>query len=201
MPATTIDIQTLQQAIANRRSLGLARLKPDAVDPKILQDMLEAANWGQSNGDTEPWRFVVFTGEGRNKLADAFGEAYKMDEQGEFNQTAYDGYRNRAFQSPVWIAIGMEPALNEDGTFQESEDEEIMAVATAVQNMTLVMGAHGLVGMWHSKGTSTHPAVAKALGFESPSRLLGLLFCGWPNVDWPEGERKPLEGKVRWVTE
>lgn len=199
--STTTRVDELMQAIAHRRSLGLSRLKPDPVDPKILQDMLEAANWGMSNGDTEPWRFIVFTGEGRNKLADAFGEAYKADLGGEFDQTAYEGYRNRAFQSPVWIAIGMEPMLNDDGTLQEAEDEEIMAVATAVQNLALVAAAHGLVGMWHSKGTSHHPAVEKALGFERPSRLLGMFFCGWPNVDWPEGERRPLDQKVRWVTE
>jgi hypothetical protein len=41
--------------------------------------------------------------------------------------------------------------------------------------------------------------VAKAAGLEPPSRLLGFLFLGWPNVSWPAGERRPIQEKVRWI--
>ncbi|MBN9503751.1 MAG: hypothetical protein BGO01_12195 [Armatimonadetes bacterium 55-13] len=190
----------LMDVITQRRSMGLARLKPDAVPVEILQQMMEAANWAPSNGDTEPWRFTIFSGDGREELANAFGEAYRTDiGDGAFDQVAYDGYRARAYAAPVWIAIGMEPGKNEDGSLAESQDEEIMAVACAVQNFHLIATTYGLSGMWHSKGTSTHPAVAKALGLDSPSRLLGLFFLGYPEIQWPEGERRPLESKVRWA--
>lgn len=196
----SIDLDNLMAAIAQRRSLGLARLKPDPIDPAIVEKMLEAANWAPSNEDTEPWRFTVFAGEGRAKLADAFGEAYRGDlGDGEFNETAYEGYRNRAYQAPLWISIGMTPKLEADGSYVTSEDEEIMAAACAAQNLHLVAAAHGLIGMWHSKGTSTHPKVAEALGLSAPSRLLGLFFFGWPNVEWPAGERGPVSEKVTWA--
>jgi len=190
------ELATIERAIAHRRSLGLSRLKEDLVDKAIIEKMLEAANWGQSNGDTEPWRLTVFSGEGRTALADAFEQAYNADyAEKEADPIAMQGYRDRAFQAPLWIAIGMTPDP------EAFLDEEKMAVATAMQNLQLVAAAYGLIGMWHSKGTSTHPAVAQALGLTPPSELLGLYFFGWPNVDWPEGERKPLEDKVTWHLE
>ena len=192
------DMEALMAVIENRRSLGLARLKPDEVDKSIVEKMLEAANWAPSNGDTEPWRFTVFTGESRKKLGNAFAEAYELDAE-DVNPVTRESYRERGTSAPLWIAIGMTPKLHE-GDYLTSEDEEIMATACAVQNMHLVATAAGMVGMWHSKGVSTHPHVAKFLGLERPSRLLGFFWCGYPTVDWPAGERGPAAAKITWAS-
>jgi nitroreductase len=175
-------------AIANRRSMGLSKLKPDPVPRKLIEEMLIAANWAPSHGDTEPWRFIVYSGEGRHQLAKNFAVA-----------TQEDAALKRAFAAPVWIALGMEPKKNEDGSLVMSEEEELMAATCAVQNLHLTASALGLAGMWHSKGVSVNPLVAKALGWEAPSRLLGFFMCGWPSVDWPEGERGQWQDKVVWV--
>lgn len=190
--------QALLDAIAHRRSLGLARLGPEAVDREIIETMLEAANWAPSHEDTEPWRFTVFSGDGRAKLADLFGEAYRADAGESFREDRYEANRARASHAPVWIALGVAPVLKEDGSLKMTEEEEIMAVACAVQNLHLVASAYGLAGMWHSKGTSVHPVVAEGLGLARPNRLLGMFFLGWPIVDWPAGERGPWEEKVTW---
>jgi nitroreductase len=194
------DIETLSRAIAHRRSLGLSRLREDPVPPEMIEKMMRAADWAPSNGDTEPWRLKFYTGDKRNILADAYAKAYIEDHQGDaYDPIGEKGYRDRAFLAPLWVSIAMTPGLNEDGTLAESEHEEMMAVACAIQNMHLVACAQGLVGMWHSKGVSVHPAVARELGYEAPSKLLGFFFCGFPNCDWPAGERKPIEGKIAWA--
>jgi nitroreductase len=193
------ELDSICDVISRRRSLGLARLKPEPIDKALIEKMLEAANWAPSNGDTEPWRFTVFTGDSRIALGDAFAEAYRQDAGDEFKQITFDSYRERGTSSPLWIAICMTPKLNEDGSFYMTEDEEIMAVACAVQNIHLVATAAGLVGMWHSKQVSTHPHVAKFLGLSEPSRLLGFFWAGYPTVPWPEGERGPMADKVRWA--
>jgi len=171
---------SLFAAIAQRRSSGFSRLKADPVDRGLIERMLEAANWAPSHGDTEPWRFTVFSGDGREALAELFD-------------------RKRAYAAPVWISIGVSPARREDGSLLMTEEEEIIAVACAVQNLHLMACALGLAGMWHSKGSSTDPAVARGLGLESPARLLGFFMCGWPASDPPESTRRPLSEKVTWV--
>jgi nitroreductase len=193
-------LEPLLDVIANRRSLGLARLKEDPIDPEILRQALEAANWAPSNGDTEPWRFTVFTGDSRKELGEVFAEAYRQEAEadGDFRQETFQAMLERGTDAPVWISIGMTPGFRPDGSRAMTDDDEIMAVACAVQNLHLTLTAHGLIGMWHSKGGSVHPHTAKYLGLESPSRLLGFFWCGYPKVAWPAGERGPWEEKVTW---
>jgi len=184
--------ETLLQVIKDRRSMGHSRYAPQPVDRKVIEMMLEAANWGPSHEDTEPWRFQIFMGEGRRKL----GEIFALTEPGK--EGVAEGSLKRAFSAPVWISLGMMPKLNEDGSLLMGEEAEVMAVSCAVQNLHLMAQAQGLAGMWHSKGASVHPAVAEALGLGAPSRLLGFFMCGWPSTEWLTGERGPLEDKVIW---
>ncbi len=195
-------VEILCQAIAHRRSLGIARLLPDPVDPALVWRVLEAADWAPSHGDTEPWRFTVYTGDARQALGEAFAEAYKQDAQAsrEFKENAYQSQRERSLFSPVWISIGMQPAVRADGSLKMSEEEELMAVACAVQNLHLVASAQGLAGMWLSKGVFKHPHVARFTGLTEPhGRLLGFFILGWPAIAWPKGERRPIREKVRWA--
>ncbi len=198
---TEQEIQTICEAIAHRRSLGIARLSPDPVAPQMIERVLEAANWAPSHGDTEPWRFTVYTGDSRRGLGEAFAEAYRIDSQrdGDFKQSQFDGQRERAWSSPVWISIGMEPALLPNGNWKMTLEEELMAVACAVQNLHLVASAQGLARMWLSKGVFKHPHVAAFTGLSPHARLLGFFILGHPNIPWPDGERRPLSGKVRWA--
>lgn len=196
--ATLSNAKTLYGAILHRRSMGLSRLKPDAVDRGLIEQMLEAANWAPSHGDTEPWRFSVFMGEGRAALADLFEQAQQEDAARNPDHRPREGARKRAFAAPVWISIGMVPGRKADGSLLMSTEEELMAVACAVQNLHLMASALDLAGMWHSKGPSVHPAVARGLGLEAPDRLLGFFMCGWPASDWLTSTRRPLSEKVRW---
>ena len=200
----TVNQQALSsvfEAIARRRSLGLARLHPDPIDPKLIETALRAACWAPSHGDTEPWRFNVYSGEARGPLGDAFGEAYKIDAEQEsrFKPETFEANRSKVWSAPVWISIGMVPGLDEHGELKMTIQEERLAVACAVQNLHLMFATMGIVGMWHSKSTSVHPHVAKFVGLEEPSELMGFFFCGWPKVEWPEGERQPFEEKVKWM--
>jgi nitroreductase len=180
-------LRTLMDVIAGRRSMGLSRLAANPVDRRLIEQMLEAANWAPSHEDTEPWRFSVFMGDGREHLAKLFEAA-----------SGQEGARKRAFAAPVWISIGMSPKLEADGSLLMSEDEEIMAVACAVQNLHLMASDLGLAGMWHSKGVSVHAEVARGLGLEPPSRLLGFFMCGWPAGELLTSSRQPLSEKVTW---
>jgi nitroreductase len=200
-PLDTDHLESLCEAIAKRRSMGIARVHADQpVDPALIERALEAANWAPSHNETEPWRFTVYTGDSRAALGDAFAEAYRAEagEEG-FRQATFEANRARAVGAPVWISIGMSPALRPDGSLKMTEEDEVIAVGCAVQNLHLVANAMGLGGMWLSKGVFIHPHVARFVGLETPARLLGFFFLGWPAIPWPEGERRPLAEKVRWA--
>lgn len=193
---------TLMDIIRERRSIPLKNLTQEPVAPEQIEMMLEAANWAPSHGHTEPWRFAVFTGEGRRVLSDAFAEAYReLTPPEKYNPVAEQMQRDRAWEAPVWISIGMVPAMNEQGDRRMPEWEELVAVGCAVHNAHLVASSLNLGAKWTSGAVVSHPHVASILGLEAPARLLGFLYVGHVAVEPSPGLRRPLDEKVRWISD
>ena len=60
-----------------RRTIKPALMDGGRAVPKdVLLEILEDAHWAPSHGLNQPWRFHVFTGEGRARLADALQSIY-----------------------------------------------------------------------------------------------------------------------------
>jgi len=202
MSTINTDVHTLLDAIRARRSFALNQLSPEPIDLDAVALMLEAANWAPSHGQTEPWRFTVFAGDGRQGLSDAFGTAFREITAGQrADAQAEQAQRNRVWQAPVWVSLGMAPARNERGQPRMPEWEEMIAAGCAAHNAHLVASALGLGAKWTSGAVVRHPHVAQFVGLEPPAKLLGFLYIGRPAVPWPAAVRRPLADKVRWVTE
>lgn len=189
--------QQLLNAIASRRSFALKELSPDPIDLEAVKLMLEAANWAPSHGQTEPWRFAVFSGNARHTLSEAFGTAFRLlNPDQPPGSSGEQSQRQRVWQAPVWIAIGMQPNP------KRPEWEELIAVGCAVQNLHLMASALGFAGKWTSGGCVVHPHVASVIGFAPKTRLLGFFYVGRPvNDQWPRGRRRLLAEKVVWYSD
>lgn len=185
--------EAVLEAIRSRRSFKLNDLSPAAVDPGLIGRMLEAANWAPSHGKTEPWRFVVFSGDARATIGEALGRAYRdVTPDDQFTDVGFEATREKVWKAPVWIALGVEPDPSRPYW------EELVAFGCAVMNLQLMACAQGLGCKWTSGKTAVHPLVAEAVGFGGGIELKGFLYIGRPAIDWPEGERGPIEAKVRW---
>lgn len=190
-----LSAQRLLNAIATRRSFALKEITPLPVDLSLVEQLLEAANWAPSHGKTEPWRFVVYSGAARRVIGDAFGSAFRMLNQNDAGGPGEAAQRDRVWQAPVWIALGMCPDP------KMPQWEELIAFGSAVQNMHLMAGALGLASKWTSGACATHPHVAEVVGFAPATQLFGFFYIGHPATSWPAGRRRPLADKVRWVSE
>ncbi|MCS6880286.1 MAG: nitroreductase family protein [Oscillochloridaceae bacterium] len=186
----------LFNVIATRRSFRLEDLSPEPVESHLVTQMLEAANWAPSHGRTEPWRFVVYTGTARRIIGDAFAVAYRqLHPDQPAGSPGEQARRERVWQAPVWIALGMRPDP------KMPEWEELIAFGCAVHNMHLMASALGLAGKWSSAAWALHQHVAEVVGFGPETRLYGFFYVGRPAVPWPEGRRRSIVAKVRWIHE
>ena len=183
-------------AIRLRRSIKPEKMKPDPVPRAYVEQLLEAANWAPSHGQTEPWRFVVMTGDARLALAEAV--LRDVADPGQPTLPLGDPRRDKLLEKlstpPYVIAIVCAPSPNP----KILEHEELASTAIAVQNMHLAARALGLAGFWSSGSKAFGPAVAAHLDLVPPARCLGFFFVGWPAVPWPEGTRRPAGDKVTW---
>lgn len=187
----------INHLIKHRRSVFLDQFssgKP--VDDHIIKQILENATYAPTHGKTEPWRFVVFSGEGRKKLADFQSNLYKEEAGDKFTTAKYEKLKRQPLQASHVIAI----CLNRHPASKIPEIEEIEAVACAVQNIYLSVTAYGLGGYW-STGGITYMAKAKSFfGLEQNDRLLGFFFVGHIAVPSLPVSRMPVEEKVVWVS-
>lgn len=188
--------ETMNHIITTRRTIKPKMMADRDIPLDILQQILENANWAPTHGMTEPWRFSVFMGAAREKLASFLAETYKAITPVEiFKPNKYEGMRENAMLAPAVIAIGMKRQPSK----KISELDEIQAVACAVQNMHLTATAHGLGGFWSTNIAAVSSEMAAYIGLDKEDRALGLFYVGYPKVDWPTGSRQPIEDKVRWV--
>lgn len=172
-----------------------------AVSADILALLMENANWAPTHGKTEPWRFVVFTGEARGDLSDALVDAHirARDEAGvdpNLPDGKLDKLRTVPLQAPACILVWM--ARQQKGKIPELE--EVEAVACAIQNMHLTATSLGLGGFWSTPAALYHEHFKSWLAIGSEDRCLGLFYVGWPRPDfaWPEGSRRPVSDKIEW---
>lgn len=192
-PLSSQPLDTLS-AIRERRTVPLPALRPDPVSDELIEAVLAAANWAPTHGRTEPWRFAVFTGEGRLRLADVLAQSLVLFRgQDAPDPSAVEAERQNKLKAPVWIvAAAQTPG---ESKFPPFEDD--WAAAAAIQNLLLAARSLGLGSKWISNAASMHPHTLQSLGFAPDARPLGLLYLGHV-TEWPKGERRPISEKVRW---
>jgi len=189
-------VEAVNDAIRNRRAIYTSMFSGEKVDDKIINQMLENANWAPTHKLTEPWRFVVFTGSGLKKLAELQATCYKEVTQrdGSFKEERYKNLLKKPLEVSHIIAIGMK----RDAEKRIKEVEEIGAVFCAIQNMYLTATAYG-VGCYLSTGGITYFEEAKEFfGWGSEDKLIGFLNIGVTDKIG-SSVRKPIEEKVKWI--
>jgi len=184
------------KVITHRRAIYTNMFGEGAVDDEIIQQMLENANWAPTHRHTEPWRFVVFKGEGLKKLADFQATLYKLKNTDNFNETQFEKLKKKPLECSHVIAIGM----HRDDKESVPEIEEVSATAAAVQNAWLTASAHGIGCYWSTGGITFYEEAKPFFGLREQDKLMGFLFIGpMKSEKWPQGKRKSIEDKVTWV--
>lgn len=190
-------IETVNEIIASRRSIYTNMFSGEPVDDSIIESMLDNANWAPTHKLTEPWRFVVFKGDGLKKLGDFQGDIYKTRNKDSFKEETYLKLKSKPLECSHVIAIGM----HRDEQQSIPEVEEICATACAVQNMWLTASAHRIGCYWSTGGVTFYEEAKPFFGLGENDLLLGFLYIGVPKGEkWPAGKRKPIENKTTWVT-
>ena len=194
MKFNTDDINSL---IRNRRSVFPRDYSTETVDDAVITQMLENANWAPNHKLTEPWRFVVFSGEGLRKLGEFQAACYKRvtEAKGTFSLDRFEALTITPLKSSHIISVGMK----RDELKRLPEIEEAGAVYCAVENMYLTATAYG-VGCYLGTGGITYFEEAKEFFDLGPDdKLLGFLHVGVPSREVPDGKRRPITEKVKWI--
>lgn len=193
-----IDPESFNELARRRRSVFPDQFVPGkSIDDEIIQQILLNATWAPNHGQTEPWQFTVFSGEGLKRFAAFQSALYKQEAGDEFVEGKYIKLQQQPLRASHIIAIGMKRTV----TKRIPEIEDIEAVACAVQNIYLSVTAYGLGGYWTTGGVTYFEAARSFFGLGEQDKLLGFFYIGHIAIPSPSATRRPIEEKVFWVKE
>ncbi len=188
------SVETIDQLIRSRRSIFPPSYIPRPIPAELITAILENANYAPTHKLTQPWRFVVFTGEGLEKLGTFLAETYRSQTPpASFSQAKYDTTKGKITASGAVIAINVQ--LN---PHLLPEWEEVASTAAAVQNMWLSATAHGVGAYWSTPQTALEPLTG-FMGLPEHQKCIGLFYMGYHNAPAMEARRTPMAEKVTWV--
>jgi nitroreductase len=189
------SLSEIDAIVRDRRSIFPKDYTERKVRADIVERLLENARWAPTHHSTQPWRFKVFMDDSKETLGEELPSIYeKSVDPEEFKEGKKEKLREKVQKSSVVIAICM--ARDEEERLPEIE--EVEATACAVQNMHLTATAYGLGAYWSTGKIVYSEAMKEFLGLGEKDRCLGLFYLGYSGIDWPKGQRKPLEYFVDW---
>jgi nitroreductase len=190
------NIDELNELIRSRRSTFPKQYAAgQQVPDKIIEQLLENANWAPNHKQTEPWRFTVFTGEGLKTFGQFQADKYKESAGTAFTEDRYKALQTGPLAASHIISLGMKRHADKN----IPEWEEIAAVAGAVQNMYLTITACEVGGYWTTGGVTFNESAKPFFGLAPEDKLLGFFYVGVIAVPSPAGKRGPIAEKVNWV--
>jgi len=96
------------------------------------------------------------------------------------------------------IAIGMKRSV----AIQIPEEEEIIAIGCAIENIYLSLTAYGLGGYLSTGSVGFMKEEKSFFELEEQDKLIGFFFIGYPSdFSIPLSKRDPVDQKVKWINQ
>jgi nitroreductase len=180
--------------IRKRRSIFPVQYNTKPIAEADIVKVLEAANWAPNHKKTEPWRFKVIQGEALHRLGTFLAKKYE-----EVDARPKAMKIKKLQENPKKAGAIIAICMQRDPKESVPEWEEVAAVAMGVQNMWLVCADMGIGAYWSS------PVLIKYMDeffpMEEGEKCLGLFYMGHFDGELPEGNRNPIQSKIKWINE
>lgn len=166
-----MNTEVLKQIIHARKSSYPAEYIDGDINPSIIDEIIDSANYAPSHKKTRPWRLRVFQGNEKIALGKQMALLYEATTSSDkFSQRKHDEIAQKAVQAHTMVSIGV------NFSKQVPDWEEIAATAMAVQNMYLTCAAHNVGCYWASPGFIHN--LKPYLQLEENQECYGIFFIG-----------------------
>jgi nitroreductase len=181
-------------AIHTRQSvMSMCECPPTRSD---VMPLLEAAVRAPNHHLTEPWRFVVLTGQALEDLGEAMGESVRRQHAGAHDlEMKVQVERARPRRAPVIIAVVYVPSDHP----RAREVEDRYALGAAIENLLLAAHATGLAAYLRTGAAASAPEVRDFLGLADGEEVASFVYLGRPvGEPRPLSRRTPAAERTTW---
>lgn len=183
------------KAIHSRGSVKA--FKPDPVDRKLIEQLLDAAVRAPNHKLTEPWAFYVLTGDSKRRFAELRREQRAegfADPEAPEAEKALEKAFDVADGTPAIIAVTSHVAHD-----PLRREEDYAATFCAIQNILLAAVSLGLGTYLRTGSLLDDPRFADLLGVPDGHRVVGTIYLGYPAEGPKLRARTPAAEKTHWL--
>jgi nitroreductase len=173
---------------------SVPKVGPAPVPGALVEALLSAAVQAPNHYRVRPWRFVVLSGDARQRLGGVMAQSFSRRFP-EAPPEALDKERAKPLRSPLLIAVGVDAPADP----RVIEIENICAVAAACQNLLLAAHELGLAAQWRTGDAVRDPLVKEFLGFEPNEQVIAFLYIGFPEHGPAPYERPGFAEHTVWM--
>jgi nitroreductase len=152
------------------------------VPLELIAELCGLATWAPNHKKTWPWRFAVFTGDGRARLGEQM--VAEMERVGFGDDVKRAKTRTKYLRTPATLVVGCSP---DDNEMLHAENRD--AVAAGIQNLLLGATTLGLASFWSTPALTRPGGVLELCGFDPGDRLVGIIYLGWAAQECPAPPR------------
>ncbi|MFT3853587.1 MAG: nitroreductase family protein [Ilumatobacteraceae bacterium] len=178
------------ELLARTRRTSL-RVDPTlAIEPHLVERLVDTMRWAPNHHRTWPWKAAVVTGEGRARLGELVAA---FESRRGASESRVEKARVKYLRAPVLVLVGQ---AGHDESHRRSEDRD--TIAAGIQNLLLAATAAGLATHWATGDWLTDESVKAMTGLDAADDLVALIYVGWPSDEAPVPSRPAL--RVRHIT-
>ena len=191
------------QEIENRRSIR--KYKPDKIERKLIEEIIYSASLAPSAKNRQPWKFIVYQGEEKDKLVDVMRHGINSEKtthelMPEWAFAIPDAENTVRIMQEVLIAV---LNTNQYTPFASIENEkriveisDSLSIGAAIENMILTATGYGLGTLWIANTCFAYNELMDFIGTDS--QLTGIVAVGFADEAPAKRPRKPLEEIVEY---
>jgi len=180
-------------------------LKPDPVEPELIEKLIWAATRASSPGNSQAWGFVVVTdADKKARIGGAVADAVSglirdpgpdADRSVRLMMTGAKALAEGLATAPVLIVVAGQMVYPPDNP------DELMvwsACYPAAQNLIVAARALGLGATFTTFQRRAEQVVRATLEIPDDVRMAALIPIGWPDRKHGPVNRRPVEEVIHW---
>ncbi|GGF29291.1 nitroreductase [Halobacillus andaensis] len=181
-----VEESKVVETIKNRRSIK--KFKSSPIDKEVIIDLLNDAVWAPNHGVREPWRFMLFMGEGKEAIVEAL---LNECERGKLSTKNPDKLIERYRHIPAHLVVVMEESEK-----KKIWEEDFAATSALIQNLQLLGWEQGIGMIWKTNQYINSSSFCEDIGVKEGEKIVGIIHMGYPEEIPKAQQRTKAEEKI-----
>lgn len=186
--------ESLIEYLKSRRSMPAFQMKEPGPTKAEIEEILTLATRVPDHGKLAPWRFIVISGDERQRISLALSKIARA-ERPDLSEEMVKVEETRFTRAPVVIAVVSTAASH----VKIPEWEQLMSAGAVCLNMVISANALGYVSNWLTEWMAYSEKAYEIIGVKPGEKIAGFVHIGSTDFPVTERPRPELSQIVTWV--